>query len=63
MHWLGKRWSEVQGELTDLKLDFTSQITYPDKKVIPCGDLRVARVSRKKGKLVFVLLHDKYQKY
>ena len=62
MHWLGKKWNDVQRELTALNLDYTSRITYLDKKIISCGDLRVVRVNRKEGKLVFILLHDKYQK-
>jgi len=62
LHWLGKKWNDVQRELTALNLDYTSRITYPDKKIISRGDLRVVRVNRKEGKLVFILLHDKYQK-
>lgn len=62
MHWLGKKWNDLQQELTDHKKDFTYEITYPVGKVVSCGDLRVARVSEEDGKLKFILLHDRFNK-
>jgi len=61
--WLGRKWNEVQNELIKMKVDFISQVTYPENKITPCGDLRVARVSQKDGgRLEFVLLHDRFSK-
>jgi hypothetical protein len=40
---------EVVPELTEEKVDFISDITYPAGKVTPCGDLRVARVRQVEG--------------
>lgn len=62
MRWLGSKWEDVSKELAEENIDFTYEITYPTGKVIPSGDLRVARVSRIEGKLIFILIHDRFNK-
>jgi len=60
--WLGKKWEDVYKELTIRNIDFLCDTTYPAGKAAPCGDLRIARVSRVGGKLKFILLHDRFNR-
>jgi len=62
LNWLGKKWEEVEKELVAKAFAFTSEITYPGNKITPCGDLRVVRISRNKGKWNFILLYDRFSK-
>jgi len=59
---LGKKWQEVLKELSEHKIQYTFKITYPQGKVLPCGDLRVVRVNKVKEKLKFILVHDRFNK-
>lgn len=62
MHWLGKKWDEVAKELLQNNIDFIYKVTFPAGKVTSTGDLRVARVGFADGRLLFILLHDKFIK-
>jgi len=62
LHWLGKKWDEVSKELLQNNIDFTYKVTFPVGKVTSTGDLRVARVSFADGRLLFILIHDKFIK-
>ena len=62
MRWLGKKWDDVYKELLQNDIDFSYKVTFPAGKVTAAGDLRVARVNFADGRLLFVLIHDKFIK-
>jgi len=60
LRWLGKKWDDVKEELTQESANFCYEITSPVGKAVPCGDLRVARISCTDGYLKFILIHDRF---
>lgn len=62
MRWLGRKWHDVEKELSMEDIAFITEMTSPVGKAKPCGDLRVARISSTQGKLKFILLHDRFNK-